>query len=101
MVETTLATNRSPIISMENQTSVFATTATLGTAGFTIPGGAHEIHCYASADCHFRRNGAATTGSGSHAVPSGQLFIIDHSSQTTTEIIGDGGAITLHVAYLK
>ena len=101
MAETQLATNRSPIISMEQQTSVFGTSATFAVAGFTIPAGAYEIHCYPSAACHIRNNGTATTGDGSKSVRSGQLFVVAHDRQTTLQVIGDGGAITLTVAYLK
>ncbi len=101
MADTKLDTNRSPIISMEQQTSKFGTSATLATASFTIPAGAHELHCYPSAACHFRVNGTATTGDGSHAVTSGKMFVIPHDRQTTVEIIGDGGAFTLTIAYMK
>ena len=101
MAKTMLDTNRSPIISMEQQTAVFSSSTTLGPAGFTIPGGAHELHCYPSAKCHFRNNGTATTGGGSHEVTYGQMFVINHANQTTVQIIAATGSITLTIAYLK
>ncbi len=101
MAKTTLDTNRSPIISMEQQTAVFSGSTTLGTAGFTIPGAAHELHCYPSGKCHFRNNGTATTGGGSHEVTSGQMFVISHENQSTVQIIAASGSITLTIAYMK
>ncbi len=101
MAETQLALNRSPIISMEQQTSKFGSSTTLGTASFTIPGAAHELHCYSASALHYRNNGTATTGDGSHAVGAGKVFVINHKDQTTVQIIGDGGALTLTIAYMK
>lgn len=99
MADTKLKTV-SPIIAMEQQASKFAASATLATEGFTIPNNTGDIWCYPSAACHWRPNGTVTTTTH-HAVAASEPFLILNSKIATAEIIGDGGAITLTVAYMR
>lgn len=98
MAETKLKTV-APIISMEQQTSVYATSATLG-SNFTIPENTGEVWCYPSAACHWVPNGTATSSTG-HAVAAKEMFMIPNHQLADAEIIGDSGAITLTVAYMR
>lgn len=100
MANTLLKTNRSPIISLEQQTSVFGSSATLSSAGFTVPAGAHELHCYPSDACYVNHKGTASSTNGSHRIAANQMFIIPHAKQTDVEIIADS-AMTLTIAYMK
>lgn len=99
MAETKLRTV-SPIISMEQQTSVFAASSTLATAGFTLPANVGDVWCYPSAACHWVPNGTATAATG-HAVLASEMFLIPFAKLSAAEIIGDAGAITLTVAYMR
>lgn len=89
----------SPIIALEQQTSVYAASATLG-ANFTIPSNCGDIWCYPSAACHWVANGTATSSTG-HAVAAKEPFMIPVAKHSAAEIIGDAGAITLTVAYMR
>jgi len=90
-----------PIIAMEQQTTVFAASGTLATGGsFTIPANCGDIWCYPSAACHWVPNGTATSSTG-HAVAASEMFIIPNHQIAAAEIIGDAGAITLTVAYMR
>ena len=99
MANTKLATV-GPIISIEQQTGVFASTATLATAGFTLPSNTGEIWCYPSAACHWTANGAATS-SRTHTVRANEMFLIPTDKIGTAQIIGDAGAITLTIANMR
>ena len=101
----TMLAQKSDIISMEQNTSVYGSSALL-TASFTVPANTGDIECYPSAACHFNPVGAATTtGSGGigfmHDVRAGEMFRIKHKDIATAQIIGDDGAITLTVAYKR
>jgi len=98
MAETKLRTV-SPIISMEQQTSVYAASATLG-SNFTLPANTGDVWCYPSAACHWVPNGTATSSTG-HAVAAKEMFLIPFAKLSGAEIIGDAGAITLTVAYMR
>lgn len=89
----------SPILSMEQLTVKFAAAASLAGAGFTIPSGAHEIHCQPSAACHWSPVGTATA-TYAHAVVANEVFVLTNA-QHGASIIGDGGAITMTVAYMR
>lgn len=89
-----------PIIAMEQQTTVFATSATLATSSFTLPANVGDVWCYPSAACHWNSNGTATT-SAVHTVAATEPFMIPFAKLGTAEIIGDAGAITLTVAYMR
>lgn len=100
MAETKLKT-ASPIISMEQQTSKFAASGTLATGGsFTLPANVGDVWCYPSAACHWCPTGTVTS-STHHAVAAKEMFMIPFSKLSTAEIIGDAGAITLTVAYMR
>ena len=88
-----------PILKMEQQTSKFGSASTLVGASFTIPSGAHEIHCMPSGPIHWTPNGVATT-SFMHPVAANELFVLTHA-QHLASIISDSGSITMTVAYLK
>lgn len=89
----------SPIIALEQQTTVYAATALL-TASFTLPANVGGIWCYPSAACHYNVNGAATA-TRVHAVAAKEPFYIEPRYVATVQIIGDAGAITLTVAYMR
>ena len=96
----TMLAQKSDIISMEQETSKFGSSATLATASFSVPANTGDIECYPSAACHFNPVGAATS-SFMHAVQAGEMFRIKHKDIATAQIIGDDGAITLTVAYKR
>ena len=100
MAVTKLRTNRTPIISMEQQTTVFASSATLSGAGFTVPGGAHEVHLYPSVAGYLNNKGTATASNGSHRFIANQMITISHAVQASAEIITDSAA-TVTAAYMK
>lgn len=90
---------KGPIIALEQQTSAFATALTLAGASFTVPQNAGEIWCYPSAACHWHPTGTPTSSFG-HAVAATEMFMLTHAQQGA-KIIGDAGAITLTVAYMR
>jgi len=90
-----------PIIAMEQCSSKFASSGTLATGGsLTIPENCGDIWCYPSAACHWVPNGTATSSTG-HAVKAKEMFLIPAAKVADAEIIGDAGAITLTVAYMR
>ncbi len=90
-----------PIIALEQQTSKFAGSGTLATGGsFTLPANVGEVWCYPSAACHWNPIGTATS-SNFHAVAAKEMFMIPFAKLSNAEIIGDAGAITLTVAYMR
>ena len=95
----TMLAQKSDIISMEQNTSLYGSSALL-TASFTVPANTQDIECYPSAACHFNPVGTATS-SFMHAVRAGEMFRIKHKDIATAQIIGDAGAITLTVAYKR
>jgi len=99
MADTKLKTV-APIIALEQQTSVYAASATLGSS-FTLPANVGEVWCYPSAACHWNPLTTATTAAPSHAVAAKEMFMIPFAKLGTAEIIGDAGAITLTVAYMR
>ncbi len=99
MAATKLGT-RAPMINPEQQTGKFAASATLSTAGFTIPANTGEVWCYPSAACHYNPTGAATA-SFMHAAAAEELFLIKASEVSTCQIIGDAGAMTLTAIYMR
>lgn len=99
MVATKLKTV-SPIIAMERQASYAGSSVTLASA-FTLPSNVGDIWCYPSANCHWNPVGTATTASPSHKVVATEPFMIPVAKHSTAEIIGDSGAITLIVAYMR
>jgi len=100
MSETKLKTI-GPIIAMEQKTTVFAASGTIATGGsFTLPANCGNIWCYPSAACHWVANGTATSSTG-HAVAAAEPFMIPAHQVAAAEIIGDAGAITLTVAYMR
>ncbi len=90
---------RNNIISMEQQTSVFASATTLSN-DFTIPANTGRVTCYPSAACHWHPNGTATSTFG-HAIAANEPFDIEASKVGTASIIGDGGSFTMTVAFLR
>ncbi len=88
------------IVGIEQLTSKFASTATLASAGFTIPANTGDIYCMPSAACHWTANGAATS-TFTHAIVANEVFKIPTAKVRTAQIIGDAGAITLSVAYWR
>lgn len=91
---------KSPIVNVETLSSDFATSKTLTVGGATIPANIGEIWCWPSAACHWTPNGAATS-TFTHAVAADEPFLIFHKHQATAQIIGDGGAIVLRIAYMR
>ena len=91
---------KSPIVNVETLSSDFATSKTLSGGGATVPANTGEIWCWPSAACHWTSNGAATS-TFTHAVAANEPFLILHKHQATAQIIGDGGAIVLRVAYMR
>ncbi len=89
-----------PIIAMEQNSSLYASSALL-TASFTIPANCGGVWCYPSAACRWNPIGTATTAAPSHAVASKEMFFIPTAKITTAEIITEGSAITLTVAYMR
>lgn len=89
-----------PIIALEQQTSYAATSVTLASS-FTLPANVGDVWCYPSAACHWNPISTATTASPSHAVAAAEPFMIPFAKLSTAEIIGDAGAITLTVAFLR
>ena len=88
-----------PIISMEQQTTYAATSVTLGSS-FTLPANVGDVWCYPSAACHWCATGTVTSTTH-HAVAAKEMFMIPFSKLSSAEIIGDAGAITLTVAYMR
>ena len=99
MAETKLRTV-SPIIAMEQQTTYAAASATLASA-FTLSANVGDVWCYPSAACHWNPLTTATAAAPSHAVVAKEPFMIPFAKLSTAEIIGDAGAITLTVAYMR
>lgn len=98
MVATKLKTV-APFVALEQQTTAYAASGTLASI-FTIPANCGEIWCYPSAACHWNPTGTATSAIR-HAVAAKEPFMIPQSQQTLAEIIGDAGAITLTVLYMR
>lgn len=98
MAETKLKT-RSPIIAMEQLTSKFAAAATLASAGFTIPANTGEIIVYPAAACHWLPG--TPTATFGHKIAANEPFHIPAAQVGTAKIIGDAGAMTATVAYLR
>ena len=91
-----------PIIALEQCTSKFAASGTLATGGsLTLPANVGDVWCYPSAACHWNPIGTATAAAPSHAVAAKEMFMIPFAKLATAEIIGDAGAITLTVAYMR
>ena len=99
MADTKLKTI-APIISLEQQTTYAATSVTLASS-FTLPANVGDVWCYPSAACHWNPITTATAAAPSHAVAASEMFMIPFAKLSTAEIIGDAGAITLTVAYLR
>ncbi len=99
MVATKLKT-RSPIIAMEQGTSKFGSSATVAGAGYTIPVNTGEVWCYPSAACHVNPAGTATS-SFIHAIAATEPFMLKAAEVGKAQIIGDAGAITMTVAYMR
>ncbi len=87
------------IIAMEQQTSYASSSVTLASS-FTLPANTGDVLCYPSAACHWVPNGTATSATG-HAVRANEVFMILNKHLASAEIIGDSGAITLTVAYMR
>jgi len=98
MADSMLAVN-GPIIALEQKADKFATAKTLAGDGFTIPENAGEIWCYPSDACHWHPTGTPTSTFG-HKVRANEMFLLK-TNQQAAKIIGDAGAITLTVAYMK
>ena len=98
MTETKLKTV-GPIIALEQQTTYAATSVTLASS-FTLPANVGDVWCYPSAACHWCATGTATS-STHHLVAAKEMFMIPFAKLSTAEIIGDAGAITLTVAYMR
>ena len=88
------------VVGMEQGTSKFAAAATLSGASFTIPANTGDVICHPSAACHYHPTGTPTSSYG-HAVLADELFLIKASDVGRTKIIGDAGAITMTVAYMR
>jgi hypothetical protein len=100
MAETKLKTV-AKIISMEQLTSKFGSSATLAGAGFTIPSNTGDVWCYPSAACWWNPLTTAVAAAPSHAVAASEMFKIPNAKLATAEIIGASGSITLTVAYMR
>jgi len=89
-----------PIISMEQNTGLYAASALL-TASFTVPANCGGIWCYPSLACFYRMNGTASATTGpSHAAAAGEMFYIPTAKIATVQIFA-ASAITLTVAYMR
>jgi len=88
------------IIALEQGTSKFGSAATISGASFTLPGNTGDVVCYPSAACHWHPTGTPTSSFG-HAVRATEPFRIPAAKVSDAKIIGDAGAITMTVAYLR
>ena len=101
MSNTTLAGGQvPPFVSAESLSSVFAATATLATAGATIPANTSGVWVKPSAAAHWNPVGAATT-TFMHTAAANEWFFIKAQHVGTAQIIGDAGAITAVVVYMR
>lgn len=98
MAETKLRTI-SPIIAMEQNTTLYATSAKL-TASFTLPANVGDVWCYPSLACWWNPIGTASAAAPSHYVAACEPFMIPFSKVTTAEIYA-ASAITMTVAYMR
>jgi len=98
MADTKLRTV-APIIAMEQQTSVYAASATLAT-NFTLPANVGDVWCYPSAACYWNPIGTASAAAPSHAVVAKEMFLIPFAKLSSAEIFAPS-AITLTVAYMR
>lgn len=92
----TVVTN---IRSAESVASGFASAETLADAGATIPADATRIVVIPDGAVHWHPTGTPTSSFG-HAVAANKPFVLEHH-QFKSKIIGDGGAATAIVIYLK
>lgn len=88
------------VVNAETLSSVFGTTATLATASATIPANTGEVLCIPSAACHWNPIGAATS-TFMHEAAANEMFLVKPNHVGTVQIIGDGGAISLTLIYLR
>ena len=98
MVATKLKTV-GPIIAMEQNTALYASSALL-TASFTIPANCGGVWCYPSLACYYRMNGTASAAAPSHAAAAKEPFFIPTAKVTTVQIFASS-AITMTVAYMR
>ena len=98
MANPKLKTNISPIISTESG-SIGVVAESLATAGFTIPVGTYQIHCYTSAALTWNPPGGTTpTATIGNIVGSGEMFVLSNAEKTAL-IFATGGDQTLLVSY--
>ena len=90
-----------PFVGAERLATVFAASATLATAGATIPANTGEIWILPSAACHWNPVGTATS-TFAHAVRANEfLGPILPRHHAAAQIIGDGGAINVVIIYMR
>lgn len=98
MAETKLKTV-GPIISMEQNTTLYASSAKL-TASFTLPANVGDVWCYPSLACWWNPITTAVAAAPSHSVAAKEMFMIPFAKLATAEIFASS-AITLTVAYMR
>ena len=90
-----------PFVGAERLAAVFAASATLATAGATIPANTGEIWLLPSAAMHWNPGGVATS-SFMHTVRANEWCgPIAPRQHSTAQFIGDGGAINAVVVYMR
>ena len=88
-----------PIISMEQNSSLYGTSALL-TASFTLPANVGDVWCYPSLACWWNPIGTAAAAAPSHYVAAKEMFMIPFAKLATVQIFA-ASAITLTVAYMR
>lgn len=87
-----------PFVSAEKLTSKFAASATLSTAGATIPTNTAGVWMYVSAAAHWNPAGSVTATTG-HALYATSWVYVPTAKVGTAQFIGDAGAIDVVIVY--